>query len=45
MAGSPQGCGNPIVSYVFFISFVVIISLVFLNLFVAIILEGFDDIQ
>lgn len=43
--GGPQGCGKPYTSQVFFISFVVIISLVFLNLFVAIILEGFDDIQ
>lgn len=38
----PQGCGTR-ASFLFFISFVVIVSLVFLNLFVAIILEGFED--
>lgn len=39
------GCGNSFSSIAFFVSFVIIVSLVFLNLFVAIILEGFEDTQ
>lgn len=35
-----QGCGNS-ASYFFFVAFILIVSLVFLNLFIAIILEGF----
>ena len=35
-----QGCGNS-ASYVYFVAFILIVSLVFLNLFIAIILEGF----
>ena len=37
-----QGCGSS-VSYLFFIAFILMVSLVFLNLFIAIILEGFGD--
>lgn len=35
------GCGNP-AAYIYFIAFVLIVSIVFLNLFIAIILEGFS---
>ena len=35
-----QGCGSS-AAYYFFIGFILIVSLVFLNLFIAIILEGF----
>ena len=34
-----NGCGTPI-AYVYFISFMLVVSLIFLNLFIAIILEG-----
>ena len=37
------GCGMYKTSIVFFLSFAIIVSLVFLNLFIAIILEGFED--
>ncbi len=37
------GCGNMFTSLIFFTSFTIIVSLVFINLFVAIILEGFDE--
>lgn len=39
----PIGCGNRIYAIIFFTTFVVMITLVFINLFVAIILEGFDE--
>lgn len=35
-----QGCGNS-AAYVYFVAFIMMVSLVFLNLFIAIILEGF----
>jgi uncharacterized membrane protein len=35
-----QGCGNAF-AYIYFVSFMLIVSLIFLNLFIAIILEGF----
>tara|TARA_B110001450_G_C17556841_1_gene455028 strand:+ start:43 stop:555 length:513 start_codon:yes stop_codon:yes gene_type:complete len=38
-------CGNEFVAYFYFISFMVIVSFVFLNLFVAIILESFNTSQ
>ena len=37
-----NGCGTAI-SYAYFVSFTLIVSFVFVNLFVAVILEGFDD--
>lgn len=40
MANGIQGCGTT-GAYWYFISFMLIVSLVFLNLFMAIILEGF----
>ena len=35
-----QGCGSG-AAYIYFMAFILIVSLVFLNLFIAIILEGF----
>lgn len=40
--GVPDGCGSSL-GYLFFISFVVVITFIYLNLFIAIILQGFDD--
>jgi hypothetical protein len=40
-----QECGNPLGAYVFFISFMLIVSFIFLNLFIAIILESFNTSQ
>jgi len=34
-----NGCGNAI-AYVYFVGFMLVVSLIFLNLFIAIILEG-----
>lgn len=39
----PNGCGNRPIAICFFTTFVMLVSLVFINLFVAIILEGFDE--
>lgn len=38
-------CGNQPIAYAFFISFMIIVSFVFLNLFIAIILESFNTSQ
>ena len=38
----PNGCGSAF-GYFYFCSFVVIVSFVYLNLFIAIILQGFSD--
>lgn len=40
--GEPNGCGNNF-GYFYFCSFVIIVSFVYLNLFIAIILQGFSD--
>jgi hypothetical protein len=37
----PMGCGKPISAVLYFVSFMIIMSFVFLNLFIAIILENF----
>ena len=37
-----QGCGNMLSSRAFFISYMLLIPFIFLNLFIAIILEGFE---
>jgi len=37
------GCGSPVGSQIFFISFVIFVNLVYLKLFIAIILQGFQD--
>lgn len=36
------GCGNPILSALFFCSFTVIITMILLNLFTAVVLENFQ---
>ena len=38
-----QGCGNAAVAYFYFATFILMVSIVFLNLFIAIILEGFAE--
>lgn len=38
-------CGNQILAYAYFISFMIIVSFIFLNLFIAIILESFNTSQ
>jgi hypothetical protein len=38
----PMGCGKPMQAVIYFLSFMVIMSFVFLNLFIAIILENFN---
>ena len=40
-AGEPVGCGNYMLSYAFFGSYVVLVNFVFLNLFIAITLFGY----
>ena len=40
VANGIQGCGNS-AAYLYFVAFILMVSLVFLNLFIAIILEGF----
>lgn len=37
------GCGNKAVAVAYFVSFIIIVSLIFLNLFVAVVLQGFQD--
>lgn len=37
----PQGCGNPFLAQVFFITYIFLVGLIFLNLFIAIILQGY----
>jgi hypothetical protein len=39
-----KGCGNS-VAKAYFISFMLIVSIIFLNMFIAIILEGFSASQ
>jgi hypothetical protein len=38
----PNGCGS-VFSYLFFVLFTLIVSIIFLNLFVAVILNGFTS--
>jgi len=40
-----NGCSKPMIVFAFFTTFVVITSFVFINLFVAVILEGFSDMS
>ena len=42
--GKLRECGSKI-GYLYFNSFVLLVSLIFLNLFIAIILKGFDDMN
>ena len=42
-AGSTVGCGGKVVAYIFFTTYYFIVSLIFLQLFIAVILEGYDQ--
>ena len=45
-AGSKTvGCGTKAVAYAYFTSFVFIVALIFLQLFIAVILQGYEDTQ
>ena len=39
--GEPFACGSPVVSYIFFVTFHIIVFQIFVNLFVAIIIDTF----
>jgi len=39
----PVGCGSRVITLVYFFTYLVIVTLIFLNLFVAIILNGYFD--
>lgn len=39
--GEPFACGNPIVSYIFFVLFHILVFQIFVNLFIAIIIDAF----
>lgn len=41
--GQTMGCGGKTIGFAFFISFMFIVNLVFLKLFIAIILEGYNN--
>jgi len=41
--GEANGCGNEFGSLTFFISFMILVTFIFLNLFVAIIVQGFEE--
>lgn len=41
----PVGCGQPVLGLIFFFSFVILVSLIFLNLFIAIILQKYTETQ
>jgi hypothetical protein len=38
-----NGCGDPFSAYAFFVSFVLVVSFVFINLLVSVVLAGFED--
>jgi hypothetical protein len=38
---STIGCGSPLLAYAYFCSYLIICTLIFLNLFIAVILEGY----
>lgn len=38
----PMSCGKPVPALLYFVSFMIVMSFVFLNLFIAIILENFN---
>ena len=42
-AGKPVGCGNFTIACLYFFSYSILISIIFLNLFIAIILSGYFD--
>ena len=37
----PDGCGNPVIAYIYFYSYLIIVSQIFLNLIIAIIIDSF----
>jgi len=39
--GIPNGCGNPVVARIYFFAFMIVVSLIFLNLFIAIVVDTF----
>lgn len=39
--GIPNGCGKPLIARVYFFSFMIVVSLIFLNLFIAIVVDTF----
>ena len=39
--GEPFACGSPVVAYVFFILFHILVTQIFINLFIAIIIDAF----
>lgn len=41
----PVGCGNRVIAQVYFLTFIFIVGLIFLNLFIAIILQGYYQTQ
>ena len=41
MGKEPFSCGNPITSYIFFIAFHILVFQIFMNLFIAIIIDAF----
>eukprot|EP00347_Sterkiella_histriomuscorum_P021532 403333648 len=40
-----SGCGDPTTAYAFFMSFTMLVTMIFLNLFIAIILESFENVN
>jgi len=44
-AGETVGCGYRVIAYAFFTSYTFIVNLIFLQLFIAVILQGYDDTQ
>jgi len=39
------GCGDATQAYAFFMSFTMLVSMIFLNLFIAMILESFENVN
>lgn len=39
--GIPNGCGKPVIARIYFFSFMIVVSLIFLNLFIAIVVDTF----
>ena len=39
----PIGCGDKVASVIIFYSFAIVVALIFMNLFIAIILEGYQE--
>ena len=38
-----MGCGSKVYSYAYFVSYMFVVNLVFLKIFIAIILQGYND--